>query len=194
MSTLRFLRTMIGKTACSEKHIWAKRRRVLGGDRRGRGESQQQQQQQQRTTVGTRKTEQRNKSATRVLGPVGKRQLPGSSGYFSFIFITSGYLFRASSHFRPATPVIKTPVFSVSGYVIKKWGHNRWRCMRVGYPKTWGVNRWLCIRVGDEVNQFITAWYSVGFWLVIRNNNNNNNNNSNQFLTLNKHAHHQTQA
>jgi hypothetical protein len=66
--------------------------------------------------------------------------------------------------------------------------------MRVGYPKTWGVNRWLCIRVGDEVNQFITAWYSVGFWLVIRNNNNNNNNNSNQFLTLNKHAHHQTQA
>jgi hypothetical protein len=43
------------------------------------------------------------------------RQPRVSAGYFAFILITSGYYFRVASFFRPATPVIKPPVFLVSG-------------------------------------------------------------------------------
>jgi len=53
-------------------------------------------------------------SHTRV-GARRQRQPPVSSGYFAFILITSGYYFRVTSLFRPATPVIKPPVFLVPG-------------------------------------------------------------------------------
>lgn len=111
--------------------------------------------------------EQHNKSATRVLVPVANANYHCRPVISLSYWQPPGIIFVwATSPFGPAAPVIKTQSSWFPGRLSKKSGHNRWLCMRVGYPKTWGFNRWLCIRVGYEITgSSLPGILSVFGWL-----------------------------
>jgi hypothetical protein len=103
---------MMGTTACSPSIYVHKRRRVLEGDRRGRGESQKQRR--RRTTVGTRKTR-----SSRTSQPHAHRR-PSATSTTSVGRLFRGHvhnlrvLLRATS-FSTHHTGYQTPDFVVSG-------------------------------------------------------------------------------